>query len=168
MKKRSTGAATIASLALACVFGATMLLSLATGAGVYRRVVQRVERSSTERVGLTYITAKIHGCDREGTVYAGSFGGADAVYLLEEIDGLTYETILYVCDGELKELFCEQEYEFDPSEGETIASAQALSVRALSDRLLQLSYTDENGGTETVLVYLRSGSGLRDGLDHQL
>ena len=59
MSRRQTGAGTIAALALTCVFGATLLLSLAAGAGVYRRVADRVERSAGDRVGLTYITAKI-------------------------------------------------------------------------------------------------------------
>ena len=41
MKGRSGAAGTIAALTLTCVFGATMLLSLATGAGVYRNVSTR-------------------------------------------------------------------------------------------------------------------------------
>ena len=111
MSRRQTGAGTIAALALTCVFGATLLLSLAAGAGVYRRVADRVERSAGDRVGLTYITAKIHSYDEAGTAFAGQFGGQDAVYLLQEVDGLTYETILYVYDGWLMELLCERGWE---------------------------------------------------------
>ena len=69
MSRRQTGAGTIAALALTCVFGATLLLSLAAGAGVYRRVADRVERSAGDRVGLTYITAKIHSYDEAGTAF---------------------------------------------------------------------------------------------------
>ena len=67
MSRRQTGAGTIAALALTCVFGATLLLSLAAGAGVYRRVADRVEQSAGDRVGLTYITAKIHSYDETCT-----------------------------------------------------------------------------------------------------
>ena len=61
--RRSSGAGTMAALMLTCVFGATLLLSLATGASVYRRVADRVEQSAAQRLGLTYITAKIHSYD---------------------------------------------------------------------------------------------------------
>ena len=64
--KRQSGAGALAALALTCVFGATLLLSLAAGAGVYRRVADRVERSAADRVSLSYITAKIHGSDAAG------------------------------------------------------------------------------------------------------
>ena len=156
MSKRRTGAGTIAALILACVFGAAMLLSLAAGAVVYRRVADRVERASGERVGLTYITAKIHGYDAAGKAYAGKFGGEDAVYLLQDVDGLTYETILYVHDGKLMELLCEQGWELEPEDGQTITAAQGLTVSEPSPGLLRLAYTGADGVTETADIYLRS------------
>lgn len=154
--KRRTGAGAIASLILTCVFGATLLLSLTTGAGVYRRVTERTERGGSTRVGLTYLTAKLHGADRAGAVYAGTFGGADAVYLLQDMDGIVYETILYVYDGQLRELLCEQGWELEPEDGESIAEAQSLTVTEAADGLLRLTYTDGGGTTETADVYLRS------------
>ena len=157
MSRRQTGAGTIAALALTCVFGATLLLSLAAGAGVYRRVADRVERSAGDRVGLTYITAKIHSYDEEGTAFAGRFGGQDAVYLLQEVDGLTYETILYVYDGWLMELLCERGWELAPENGQTITQARALTVEEPEPGLLRLRYTGADGGLSTADVYLRSG-----------
>ena len=61
--RRQSGAGALAALALTCVFGATLLLSLAAGAVVYRRVSDRVEESSGVRVSLSYITAKLHAAD---------------------------------------------------------------------------------------------------------
>ena len=65
--RRQTGAGAIAALILTCVFGATLLLSLIAGAGVYRRVAERTEQGANTRVGLTYLTAKIHGYDSADT-----------------------------------------------------------------------------------------------------
>lgn len=155
--KRRSGAGGMAALALTCVFGATMLLSLAAGAGVYRRVADRVERSAGERVGLSYITAKIHSCDDAGAAFAGEFGGQDAVYLLQEYDGLTYETILYVYDGWLMEMFCEQGWEPDPENGQTISEAQSLTVSPTEEGLLRLEFTGTDGQKTAEDVYLRSG-----------
>ena len=153
--RRQTGAGAIAALILTCVFGATLLLSLAAGAGVYRNVAARTEQGANTRVGLAYLTAKLHGSDRADAVYAGTFGGNDAVYLLQDIDGLAYETILYVYDGQLRELLCEQGWELEPEDGEVIADAQSLMVAEIADGLLRLTYTD-GGSTETADIYIRS------------
>ena len=159
MKGRSGAAGTIAALTLTCVFGATMLLSLATGALVYRNVAERVESASGRRVGLTYITAKIHAHDQEGRVIAGSFGGQDAVFLLQELDGKIYETILYVYEGQLMELLCEQGWELEPRDGLSITAAEGLDVSEPEPGLLRLSYTGADGQTETADVFLRSAGG---------
>ena len=154
--RRQTGAGAIAALILTCVFGATLLLSLAAGAGVYRRVAERTEAGANTRVGLTYLTAKIHGYDSVDAVYAGSFGGVDAVYLLQDMDGLTYETILYVYDGQLRELLCEQGWELEPEDGEPIAEAQSLTVTEPESGLLRLTFTDGGGTTQSADIFVRS------------
>ncbi len=154
MRSRSSAGAA-AVLIAACIFGAAMLVSLVTGAGVYRQVEERTEAAAAERLGLTYITAKIHGHDTEDSVRAGTFGGEDAVYLLESMDGQTYETILYVYNGWLMELFCEQGWELKPEAGQQITEAQSLTVSE-QDGLLRLSYVDGNGQSGTVDVFLRS------------
>ena len=154
--RRQTGAGAIASLILTCVFGATLLLSLIAGAGVYRRVADRTEAGANTRVGLTYLTAKIHGYDSADAVYAGTFGGADAVYLLQDMDGLTYETILSVYDGQLRELLCEQGWEMEPEDGETITEARSLTVEEPADELLRLTFTDGGRTTQQADIFVRS------------
>ncbi len=153
--RRHTGAGTIASLLLTCVFAVTLLMALVTGAGVYRRVAEQVEESSERRLGLTYITTKILSSDEAGRVECGGFGGGGAVYLYEELDGLTYETILYVHDGWLRELFCEKGWEPGPEAGEQIVEAQQLDVTR-EGNLLRLGYTDGSGQHEGALLTLRS------------
>ena len=131
-----------------CVFGATLLLSLAAGAGVYRRVADRVERSAADRVSLSYITAKIHGSDAAGQVEAGSFGDGDALFLYQEYDGIAYETILYVYNGQLMEQ--------DPEFGEAVCPVRSLEVGLTAPGLLRLTLTDLDGGTQTADVFVRS------------
>lgn len=155
--RRRSGAGAIAALALTCVFGATLLLSLAVGASVYRRVAERVENSAGDRVGLTYITARLHSYDEEGLVQAGTFGGQDALYLFQEVDGVTYENILYVYDGWLRELLCEQGWELDAEDGRTISQARSLTVAQPQEGLLELTYTGADGRTSRADVYVRSG-----------
>ena len=79
--KRTGGSGMIAALILACLFATTMLLTLVMGARVYRGVQARVEASAEGRVGLAYITAKVHGNDHAGGISVQDFGGVDAVVL---------------------------------------------------------------------------------------
>ena len=154
--RRQSSAGTLAALMLTCVFGATLLLSLAAGAGVYRRVEDRVDESARARVSLSYITTKIHAFDQAGMVKAGSFGDGGAVFLYEEIDGYDYETILYVYDGELMEMLCEKDWEMDPEFGEAVSPAQALTVTQPREGLLRLTLTEADGQVRTADVYVRS------------
>jgi hypothetical protein len=154
--KRSGGGGMIAVLLLVCVFAVTLLLVLSTGATVYRQVESRVEESGDRRVGLTYITAKIHSGDQQNGVSAAAFDGVDAVCLTEEIDGTDYETWLYVYNGWLRELFCARDSGLEPRDGETITEAQSLTVQE-EDGLLTLTYVDGTGAEETAQVFLRSG-----------
>lgn len=154
--KRSTGTGTIAALTLACVFGVTLLLSLATGAGVYQRVADRVEQSAQQRVGLTYITAKLHAYDTAGGIRAGTFGDVDAVFLSEDLDGVAYETALYVHDGWMKELLYEKGWKMSPEDGMAITEAQSLTVEE-QDGLLTLQYVGPDGRAETAKLMIRSG-----------
>ena len=155
--RRQGGAGTIAALLLCCVFGVTALMALTAGAGIYRQVAQRVEQSGERRVGLTYLAAKVRSFDQEGAVLTGTFGDGDALYLLQDIDGLTYETILYVHDGWLKELLCERGWELEPEDGQTITQAQGREAELTEDGMLRLAYTDGDGRTETAALYVRSG-----------
>ncbi len=153
--RRHTGAGTVASLLLTCVFAITLLMSMTTGAGVYRRVEEQTERGNERRLGLTYMTAKILGADEAGRVECGSFGESGAVYLYEDVDGLTYETILYVHDGWLMELFCEKGWELEPGDGEQIVQAQRLET-AREGNLLRLGYTGASGQYDSAVLSLRS------------
>ena len=154
--RRQSSAGTLASLILTCVFGATLLLSLVTGAGVYRRVEDRVEESSRTRVSLSYIAARIHACDQAGMVETGNFGEGGAVFLYEEIEGSVYETILYVYDGNLMEMLCEKGGEMPPEFGEAVSPAQALAVAEPREGLLRLTLTEPDGQVQTIDVYVRS------------
>ena len=155
MRKQSS-AGTLAALMLTCVFGATLLLSLATGAGVYRRVADRVEESAQARVSLSYITAKLHAADMAGMVEAGAFGDSGAIFLYQEIDEFTYETILYIYDGNLMEMLCEKGWEMDPEFGEAVSPARALEVTQPQKGLLRLALTETDGHVQTADVYVRS------------
>lgn len=153
--KKTGGGSMIAALLLTCVFAVSMLLTLVLGARVYQGVQARVAESAAQRVGLSYITAKVHAADTMGGVEAGSFGGLDAVLINQDIEGMPYVTALYVTDGVLRELFCENLEDFLPEDGEAIQPAQALSVQQAGS-LLTLTLTEPDGTAQAAQIHLRS------------
>ena len=153
--KRTGGSGMIAALILACLFAVTMLLTLVMGARVYRSVQARVEDSAQGRVGLSYITAKVHGNDRAGAISVRDFGGVDAVVLEQDYDGARYVTALYVYDRQMMELFCSDLGAFTPAEGTPIAPAQGLQAEQ-SDGMLTLTYVDAGGAARSAYIQMRS------------
>lgn len=87
---------------------------------------------------------------------AGTYGDGGAVFLYQEIDGLIYETILYVYDGQLREMLCEKDWEQDAEFGDPISPAQALEVSEPVPGLLRLVLTGPDGTKQTADVYIRS------------
>lgn len=154
--KRQSGAGTLAALALTCVFGATLLLSLATGAVIYRRVADRVEESAAGRVSLSYVAAKLHASDAAGLVEAMPFGDGDGIFLYQEFEGTVYETILYVYDGNLMEMLCEKDWESDPEFGEIVSPAQALKIAQPVPGLLRMELTGADGSVQSADILIRS------------
>ncbi len=157
MNRRRSEAGVIAIVTFACMFGMTMLLSLTGGAEIYRRVSDRVETDSQVRISLSYIVGKIHSHDVLGGVRVGRFGGQDAIFLSQTVDGTAYETILYVYHGKLMELLCERGWALAPKDGQPITEGRSLRVEEPLPGLLRLRYTDASGDTQEADVYLRSG-----------
>lgn len=155
--KRSTGSGTIAALILTVIFGAALLLSIASGAIVYRHVAERVETNSRQRVGLSYITAKVHAADALYSVEYGQFGGQNAVFLIFNEGDEVYEDIIYVYNRKLMELYCEDLLEFTPDDGEIICDAFSMDVEEPVPGLVRITYADEFEHVETADIYLRSG-----------
>lgn len=152
---RRSGIGTAAVLIAAFIFGAAMLLSLITGAGVYRQVQDRVDEAAAQRLGLTYITAKLHAKDEAHAVDTIAFGDGDALILRTEIGGSVYETLLYVSDGWLRELLQPEGQALSPDAGQNVTQAQSLHVRR-EGQLLRIEYLDAQGKRESMDVFLRS------------
>lgn len=155
--RRRSGIGAAAAVIAACIFGAALLTSLVMGAGVFRQVQDRTERAAARRVGLSYLTTKLHAHDAAGTVRLGSFGDGDALFLTEEADDVVCETVIYVHGGSLMELYRVSGSEMAPDAGQIITDARLLTAEA-EGPLIRLSLTDGSGYQETVDVFMRSGT----------
>lgn len=158
MKKHGYHLEGLMALLLFGVFAVCLLIVLLTGADSYQGLTQRDRASDNRRVCAQYLTTRVRQADAAGAVAAGQFGGGDALLLTQDIDGEAYVTRIYVSGGYLMELFSAADSELAPEDGEKLMAAQALSA-SLSDGLLELSVTPEDGRPVELTLSLRSGEG---------
>ena len=129
-------------LALFCVLAASSLFVVMIGVNVYEDIVVRMNDNYDARTTLTYLSEKVRQHDSQGAVYLDSFGDSNALVLEQETAGDTYQTLIYLSKGELKELFVSKDYIPSPEDGETIMSHCEMSIEQTEDGLLFLSIKD--------------------------
>ena len=142
VKRRGYHLEGLMALLLFGVFAVCLLIVLLTGADSYQRLTRRDRASDNRRVCVQYLTTR----------------GGDALLLTQDIGGTQYVTRIYVSGGYLMELFSAADSEMSPEDGEKLMAAQSLSA-SLSEGLLELSVTPEDGRPVELTLSLRSGEG---------
>lgn len=105
-KQRSSGLLFILLL-FACLILVGVLL-IAMGTGVYENVLRSMNQNDSSRTASAYLLQKVRQGQDAGAVSYGTLDGHDAILLKQTISGKEYETYLYCCDGELRELLAEK------------------------------------------------------------
>ena len=142
------------TLALFCVFAASALTVVVTGANVYRQTVRRMDQNYDGRTSLTYVVQKIRQNDRAGAVQIGQVDGSPALVLSQTVDEKTYETWIYVYGGYLREVFVAQGVEVKPTDGQPIKEEQGLTVQK-DGSMLTLTAVGTDGESRQATVFLR-------------
>ena len=97
------------SLALFCVFAASALTIVIMGADVYQKSVNDMNRNSTIRTSLSYLSEKIHQNDAENGIRIDQLNDLPSLVLTQNLNGETYETWIYAYDGMLCEIMTDLE-----------------------------------------------------------
>lgn len=155
-ERRKGNIAGLSALLLFGVFAVCILFVLLTGAASYQRLVERDQSAYSRRTAAQYITTRVRQADGAGRITVGKFGGADALMLTEEIDGVSFCTRIYCYDGVLRELYALAEEEFEPLDGEELLPVQYLELE-LEGQLLTVVITNDDGSEQKLILYLRSG-----------
>lgn len=154
---RSHSVDTVFVLSLFCVFAAAVLMTLIFGTKIHSAMKRDSNEAYYSRTALSYITEKLRHCDNAGCVKISAFADSSSIELTEAYNGVEYETIIYVYNGSIRELFCEKSMTFDPGAGAEIIKGQGLTFTFVSDRLIRIDYTDTEGKSSSAFAYLRSG-----------
>lgn len=142
------------ALLLFGVFATCVLAVLLSGAGAYRRLVQRDDAAYNSRTCAQYLAARVRQADCEGGVAVEDFGGTPALALRE---GSGYVTRVYWREGYLMELYTSEDAELAPEDGEILLAADRLDL-SMAEGLLTVEIT-AGGRSGTLRLSLRSGEG---------
>lgn len=142
-------------LLLFCLFAVLMLVVLMSGVGAYRGIEQSMQSHFDQRTALSYISAKVRHYDQAGCVTVEPFGDGDALCLLEDIEGDTYCTWIYVKDGRLMELFAEADSGLPPDSGQELLEVSGLEL-SWEGNLLTVICTNSDGEAANLRLSLRA------------
>lgn len=139
------------------VFAVVSLLLVAIGAGMYRRVVERMGINEEVRSSLSYVVNKVRANDEAGALSLKTYGGVPVLCMKQsgEDSGLT--NYVYFYNGEIRELLSFDDEGFQPENGDAIVAADNFTMEAQGG-LYTFTVTDSSGKTTSISLCERSGS----------
>ncbi|WP_286734021.1 DUF4860 domain-containing protein [Intestinimonas sp. UBA1698] len=155
---RSAAVFALCALFAVLAMGLTLLAS-----GAYRDTAAVAEVNYTRRTALSYLVHQVRRSDADGCVYVESFGGGDALALVEPAGGSSYITLLYCYGGQLRELYVEEGYPLLPEDGLPVLELSSLDIRA-EGGLLCFTATASDGTVSSVSVAPRCRLGGEVGM----
>lgn len=130
---------------------------VALGAKVYKQIEKDARGNFESRTPLSYLTMKIRQNDRVGGVQIRNLEGQEALVLLEEVEGVKYETWIYSYDEALREVYIEAGDKMSLENGMPIMPLRDLKVHRDEKRLVSIVIEDLAGHKAETSVALRSG-----------
>lgn len=121
------------------LFALCLLLTVLSGAKVYRKILQNTENSSENRIRTQYLAQKVQ---QGRDVSVENFDGGQALVLREEVDGQCYVTYIYCHEGWIRELFCREGAGLTRADGERVIEGGSLSL-SLEEGLLTVDADGE-------------------------
>ena len=147
-------------LALFAVFAIAILLTLLFGARVYQNIEADSSADYSQSLASAYLAERLRHSRETVEVRTGTFYGQPALYLLEEAAGSAYQTVIYVYDGWLCELYTEVGLELPPEAGTQLLECIALALEQPEPGLLHLETQGTDGAKSSLTVSLRTGREL--------
>ena len=140
-------------LILIYLLGSMLLVTM--GAGAYSALRANTDSSDAARMSLGYVANKIRSCDAQGRITVEERNGIETLVLTEE-NYEDCETLLYVYDGTLREIFQLTGAGIEPEYGTVLANVSSFDFGYNGDHFdLTAEYAD--GSSRRLTVALRAG-----------
>lgn len=144
-----------------CLAGLFFLLAMGVallGSNLYRAVAADSDGNYAHRTALSYVVNQLRRGDNGG-IAVGEFEGVGAVRTTETLDdGSVYVTLIYCCDGQLRELYMEEGTGLMPGDGIPLMPLDSLDF-SLENGLLTVT---AGSGEERWSVSLSPRAGIEE------
>lgn len=138
------------------LFAICILFVLLNGAGVYRRLTERDQRSYDNRTCVQYVATKMRQAPSPTAVSTDTFEGVDSLLIFQDIEGSVFVTRIYCYENWLMELFTLADGDFYPEDGEKILPLRDLAISQNGD-VFTFTLTDMEGNTQHLTMSVRGG-----------
>lgn len=160
MHQRSRGAGTtLFTLLLILMFIISCFTLLLVGIRLYGKTSMHGNDGFNERTALSYITARIRRSDYQGIIKIVDFEGVSALAIQEEQEGLSYVTMIYAWDGQLRELLYRKGLSMSPEDGMPIIPVESLEFQKQENGLLEVHCKTKSGSTSMQMLLKSAGGG---------
>lgn len=130
------------------------LFTILFGAQVYQHITDRMEQNFTGTTALSYVANKVRQGDETGTVSVVEMEGTSVLKINQTYGNQIYSTLIYYKDGQIKELFSQEDSGLTLNDGLDIMRSDGLTFKQIGKNLLQVETSGVNGGK--MLLALRS------------
>lgn len=146
----------ICILVILGVFSISGLVLANVGVRVYKNIVIDNAENFKLRTSLSYVATKIRQTDSLGNISVEERDGVALLVLDEEIQGVSYETLIYYYKENLYELFQRKDSEFEISYGMQVMEIDEFTIEEITDSTLKITAGNGNGEIETLLMNIRT------------
>ena len=138
------------TITLLGVFALAALFVAVMGAQVYQHNAEKMQANFDTRTSVLYMAEKIRQT-AGGNFVKKDLAGNDALVLIEDIEGTTYESWIYVYNNTLFEVMIEQDTKLVPGNGQAIMTLNSMSIEE-KDNLLRISIKNSQGRVESLSI----------------
>ena len=131
------------------------MLPVTLGAAAYSALRAHTDASDARRMSVGYVAGKIRSCDASGRITLEERNGLETLVLTEEAYE-NCETLLYVYDGALREVFQTTGADIAPEYGTVLAEVSSFDFGFFKDRF-ELCAVFPDGSDLSLTVALRAG-----------
>lgn len=158
-KKQTSGAVAgvLLPMGLVCVFAVCSLALAILGGRAYKAIQASANDGVNSTIAANYLRTKLAGADAEG-VQLREENGTQLLAIVNEVDGVSYETRIYQHQDALMESTETGGQPFEPAGGMTIARVQSCVFTLDADGLFTAEITSLEGTvTRTSFAVAKGG-----------
>jgi hypothetical protein len=145
-------------LALFAVYATGAMALAAIGSNTYRHTTEVMQEDYDLRTGVLYIAEKVRQNDVGGGVRLDAVGGESALVLTEQVADRSFETWIFIEEGQLCELSIASGAELNITQAQRIMPMQSMKLELNEWGLLEVALATPDDVASAISLNVKCGS----------